>query len=198
VIAGGLGADTLTGGEGADVFRFDAAAESSRADLTADVITDFEAGIDKIDVSELGFTGLGEGSEGDLVIGYDADTNRTFIRDDNGSDFELYLEGDYQDALNASDFIFAEDPTDTEDTGDNPGDGEILLPDYERSPVPDGNQDDKLDLSSFNEPVSQISSVLAPSLSGPASLTQSDATVMENEFLIQEDLILFTDEFLEV
>ena len=47
IIIGGPGADILTGGGGADIFRY-----NSLVDI-GDTITDFEVGIDKIDLSEL-------------------------------------------------------------------------------------------------------------------------------------------------
>lgn len=49
---GGLGRDTMTGGAGADVFEFLSPAESSPG-ANRDVITDFEDGKDKIDLSDL-------------------------------------------------------------------------------------------------------------------------------------------------
>ncbi|AMW35851.1 hypothetical protein HEQ62_10535 [Haematospirillum jordaniae] len=49
VLDGGAGADTLTGGSGADRFVFASAAET-----VGDVITDFEAGEDRIDLSGAG------------------------------------------------------------------------------------------------------------------------------------------------
>ncbi|MEM8760490.1 MAG: calcium-binding protein, partial [Pseudomonadota bacterium] len=47
VIIGGLGNDSLTGGDGADVFEF-AAGEG------LDVVRDFELGVDRLDLSDLG------------------------------------------------------------------------------------------------------------------------------------------------
>jgi hypothetical protein len=50
-INGGRGADTLTGGAGADTFVFDGAAAANTSGLTfgsADVITDFVVGVDKL------------------------------------------------------------------------------------------------------------------------------------------------------
>ncbi len=49
ILVGGSGNDTLTGGEGADTFVF------SSFDLGADVITDFQNGLDLIDVSAFNF-----------------------------------------------------------------------------------------------------------------------------------------------
>ncbi|MBF2058161.1 MAG: M10 family metallopeptidase C-terminal domain-containing protein [Cyanobacterium sp. T60_A2020_053] len=47
ILIGGQGADRLTGGKGADIFRYD-----SLVDI-GDTITDFEVGIDKIDLSRV-------------------------------------------------------------------------------------------------------------------------------------------------
>ncbi|MFJ4453914.1 cadherin-like domain-containing protein [Pseudomonas sp. NPDC089392] len=52
-LIGGLGKDILTGGAGADIFKFGALAEMGTSSSTRDVITDFESGIDKIDLSAL-------------------------------------------------------------------------------------------------------------------------------------------------
>ncbi|MCR6673591.1 VCBS domain-containing protein [Devosia ginsengisoli] len=51
ILWGGAGRDTLTGGDGADVFRFWNAEDSVRGGAR-DVITDFEKGVDKIDLSQ--------------------------------------------------------------------------------------------------------------------------------------------------
>jgi len=50
-LAGGGGADTLAGGAGADVFRYLLATDSTAA--AADTITDFQHGIDKIDLTAI-------------------------------------------------------------------------------------------------------------------------------------------------
>lgn len=49
---GGSGSDMLTGGAGRDTFAFSAASDSTGA--APDAITDFETGLDKLDVSALG------------------------------------------------------------------------------------------------------------------------------------------------
>ena len=51
-LVGGRGTDTLTGGAGADLFRF-LTNQDSGVGLARDVITDFEKGSDKIDLSAL-------------------------------------------------------------------------------------------------------------------------------------------------
>lgn len=50
-IAGGAGKDTLTGGDHADVFQYFSAKDSGPTTSTRDVITDFEDGVDLIDLS---------------------------------------------------------------------------------------------------------------------------------------------------
>jgi Ca2+-binding RTX toxin-like protein len=49
VLIGDVGADTLTGGAGADIFEFGAITHSTVS--ARDIITDFQAGLDKIDLS---------------------------------------------------------------------------------------------------------------------------------------------------
>ncbi len=56
VMYGGAGADTMTGGLGADVFRYLSSAEGN------DSITDFLAGVDKLQVVGTGFAGLTAGA----------------------------------------------------------------------------------------------------------------------------------------
>jgi Ca2+-binding RTX toxin-like protein len=50
-LTGGAGRDVLTGGEGADWFDFNARSETARTMSTADVITDFARGLDRIDLA---------------------------------------------------------------------------------------------------------------------------------------------------
>ncbi len=56
LLTGGIGRDTMTGGDGADIFIFSALTHSP--DATPDIITDFQPGIDKIDLRGLGLTGF--------------------------------------------------------------------------------------------------------------------------------------------
>jgi Ca2+-binding RTX toxin-like protein len=51
LIVGGSGADALTGGGGADTFRYDSASDSSPG--LADLIGDFQSGLDKVDLSRI-------------------------------------------------------------------------------------------------------------------------------------------------
>jgi Ca2+-binding RTX toxin-like protein len=62
IINGGAGQDTLTGGSGADVFIVGAHGDSTNG--APDLITDFQAGIDRLDFSAVGGTGYLIGDSG--------------------------------------------------------------------------------------------------------------------------------------
>lgn len=107
LLIGGGGRDTLTGGDGADTFRFSELQDSFRnGSLNSDTITDFDATLDRIDLSELGFTALGNGYNGTLQLSYSSASDRTYLRslepDLNGNRFELALQGNHLNSLNAS------------------------------------------------------------------------------------------------
>ncbi|WP_294300872.1 cadherin domain-containing protein [uncultured Sphingomonas sp.] len=53
VIDGGSGRDVMTGGAGADVFRFTSTSDSPTSSSSRDIITDFQRGVDKIDLSAI-------------------------------------------------------------------------------------------------------------------------------------------------
>lgn len=109
LIVGGAGSDRLTGGSGADTFRYDSVSDSYVG--AADLITDFTTGRDVLDVSALGFTGLGNGSDSTLKVTYNASSDRTYVRsseaDSEGHKFQVTLAGDYSHTLNADQFVFA-------------------------------------------------------------------------------------------
>ncbi|WPN55379.1 M10 family metallopeptidase C-terminal domain-containing protein [Pseudomonas sp. P9_31] len=116
-IDGGDGRDSLYGGDGADTFRYTNVLDSYRdydtGGITAtDTIYDFTAGVDKIDVSSLGFLGLGDGRNGTLYITLNAAGDKTYIKsaeaDADGNRFEIALNGNYLNTLTASDFVFGE------------------------------------------------------------------------------------------
>ena len=117
ILVGGTGADKLTGGAGADVFRYTATLDSYRTSATSssDQILDFDVAADKIDVSALGYTGLGNGLNGTLQVTYSATSNRTYLKDltvdANGNRFEVSLAGNLVNSLTASHFVFADQNT---------------------------------------------------------------------------------------
>lgn len=112
ILEGGAGRDTLTGGAGVDTFRFTARTDSSRngSTLNSDIITDFNTAQDRIDLSGLGFTGLGNGNNGTLLVSYSSSSNRTYLKsyqaDGSGNTFELGLNGNLMSTLNSSNIIF--------------------------------------------------------------------------------------------
>jgi Ca2+-binding RTX toxin-like protein len=115
IIDGGAGADFLTGGSGNDMFIFQSAADIGKLDGAHDLITDFQAGVDKIDLSGL------FGGAGPVAINFAAppaeaaantvyvytENGKTFVVGDNdgkaGLDFGLELNG--APKLKASDFV---------------------------------------------------------------------------------------------
>lgn len=111
VLSGGAGRDTLIGGSGDDLFRFTSLTDSYRTTTTghSDLITDFTTGQDRLDLSALEFTGLGNGRDGTLAIQVSADGSRTYIKsydaDAQGQRFEVTLAGNHAD-LASTDFIF--------------------------------------------------------------------------------------------
>jgi parallel beta-helix repeat protein len=113
ILVGGTGVDKLTGGAGADVFRYTSTLDSYRTSSTSasDQILDFDVAADKIDVSALGYTGLGNGLDGTLQVTYSASSNRTYLKDltvdANGNRFEVSLAGNQVSSLTASHFVFA-------------------------------------------------------------------------------------------
>lgn len=116
-VDGGAGRDSLYGGDAADTFRYTNLLDSYRDYDTggisaSDTIYDFTAGVDKIDVSGLGFVGLGDGHNGTLYITLNAAGDKTYIKsaeaDADGNRFEIALIGNYLNALTASDFVFGE------------------------------------------------------------------------------------------
>lgn len=103
-LQGGLGSDLLIGGAGTDRFIYLSTADSTT--VQADNIFDFVEGVDKIDVTGLGFGGVttGAAQAGQLKVSYDAATNKTTIADLFGSTFTLTLNGNHL-TISANDFI---------------------------------------------------------------------------------------------
>ena len=123
-LTGGSANDQLYGGAGADVFVFTAASDSRPGFGQRDLIWDFQAGIDEIDLSAIdareggsynqSFQFMGEGTFGSdaaqpglVKFHYDSDANRTLVEgtvdSSAGIDFQVSLVG--QHALTAADFV---------------------------------------------------------------------------------------------
>ena len=126
VIIGGAGADRLNGGDRADislwtdnhqnddVFRYLSTEDSYRTDSQsfADLIEGFTVD-DRIDVSALGYTGFGDGTDTTLEIVYNNELDRTYLRDveadAQGHWFQVALAGDWRESLDEDHMIFAPD-----------------------------------------------------------------------------------------
>ena len=117
---GGAGMDSLTGGTGADIFAFSNRLDSYRNYNTgganlSDVITDFDITADKIDLSAIGFTGLGDGKNSTVYVVLNSTGTKTYIKsltaDANGNRFEVTLDGNYLNKLTSANFVFATSPT---------------------------------------------------------------------------------------
>lgn len=112
-LIGGTGADVMDGYEGKDTFVFQSLDDSYRTANASfsDLIQGFSLSQDKIDVSALGFTGLGDGTHGTLQVSYNANADRTYIQsrdsDASGHRFQVSLTGDLEHVSNAQ-FIFAQ------------------------------------------------------------------------------------------
>ncbi|WP_095128497.1 M10 family metallopeptidase C-terminal domain-containing protein [Pseudomonas sp. Irchel s3h14] len=113
---GGAGMDTLTGGAGADTFVFSNRLDSYRNYNTGganlgDLITDFDTTADKIDLSAMGFTGLGDGKNNTVYVVLNSAGTKTYIKsltaDANGNRFEVALDGNYLNTLTSANFVFA-------------------------------------------------------------------------------------------
>ncbi|WP_415769067.1 M10 family metallopeptidase C-terminal domain-containing protein [Pseudomonas sp. LB3P38] len=113
---GGAGMDTLTGGAGADIFVFSNRLDSYRNYNTGganlgDLITDFDISADKIDLSAMGFTGLGDGKNNTVYLVLNSAGTKTYIKtltaDASGNRFEVALDGNYLSTLTSANFVFA-------------------------------------------------------------------------------------------
>ena len=86
ILAGGLGVDTLTGGAGEDTFVID--------DTTAiDIISDFEASVDEIDLTALLTATPGTDLEAEGFVRFDSDSGGLFVDTDGaeGADEETQV-----------------------------------------------------------------------------------------------------------
>jgi Ca2+-binding RTX toxin-like protein len=109
VLIGGGAGDALAGGAGVDVFRYLDSSDSVHG--AADLITGFDVAHDKIDVSALGYTGLGDGTDGTLKLVYDKDLHRTYLKDydlnTDGQRFEIGLQGTFTKTFTADNLVVA-------------------------------------------------------------------------------------------
>jgi Ca2+-binding RTX toxin-like protein len=103
LIVGGGGSDSLTGGAGADTFRYDAASDSIGL---ADLIGDFQSGLDRIDLSRIDANANSDGNQAFVWIGsnafsgsagelrtYEADGYRLVEGDTDGNGFADFVIG---------------------------------------------------------------------------------------------------------
>jgi Ca2+-binding RTX toxin-like protein len=105
---GSLGRDTLTGGDDADIFHFESLSSSERMRTGSDLITDFEVGVDKVNLQGLGFTAFdtdgGFTEAGELRVLYNATRDVTIVTSDN-TGFAFNIAGDVSHSLTLGDFI---------------------------------------------------------------------------------------------
>ncbi|QOY73379.1 M10 family metallopeptidase C-terminal domain-containing protein [Pseudomonas sp. OST1909] len=95
VLTGGEGADTLSGGGGSNIFKYNTASDSTYA--KADLLTDFKAGWDKIDLRGLAATTGVElklvprftGRPGETVIRFNPQSGRYFLGVDLSGDQKI-------------------------------------------------------------------------------------------------------------
>lgn len=107
-LIGGVGFDRLYGGAGADHFKFTSVSHSLNVSGQYDRIYDFEDGVDKIDLSGLGFTTLVAGTPGvgQLRVTVNSDSSWTYIKSDTATNFLIAIQGDVLADLDVEDFIF--------------------------------------------------------------------------------------------
>ncbi|MBF7144275.1 MULTISPECIES: M10 family metallopeptidase C-terminal domain-containing protein [Pseudomonas] len=110
-LIGGAGADLMFGYQGHDTFRFTQLTDSfaTATGSFADTINGFNVNQDTLDVTALGFKGLGNGHKGTLALSYDTDAGLTYLSslDANaqGQRFQLALDGDYRGRLTNDNFL---------------------------------------------------------------------------------------------
>jgi uncharacterized delta-60 repeat protein len=116
-LEGGAGRDVLLGLTGTDTFRYTALTDSYRhaSHSFSDRILNLDVLADRLDVSALGFTGLGNGHNGTLAVSLSETGTTTYLKnyDANaeGQRFELTLAGDLSHTLTDEVFAFAPAPS---------------------------------------------------------------------------------------
>lgn len=105
---GGAGADRLYGEIGQDVFKFSDVSHSVTVTGGYDIIYGFEDGIDRIDLTGLGFTSLVTGTPGtgELKVSLNSLGTATYIKSDTATSFLISIDGNHLAEIDASDFIF--------------------------------------------------------------------------------------------
>lgn len=107
--------DVLVGNTGIDTFRYLEKSDSFRGD--SDFIQNFDAAQDRIDVSALGYTGLGDGTDSTLKLIYDTATGRTYLKDyeadAEGQRFEIGIDKNVASGFSADNLIVADASTHT-------------------------------------------------------------------------------------
>jgi len=112
LLDGQQGRDLLSGGTGADTFRYESVSDSFRTTTTAhsDRITDFDPSTDTLDLSSLGFLGLGDGHDGTLAIRVNESGTRTYLKsfeaNAQGERFEVVFDGNLGQALDETNILF--------------------------------------------------------------------------------------------
>ncbi|MEN5028115.1 M10 family metallopeptidase C-terminal domain-containing protein [Pseudomonas sp. Ps21-P2] len=110
ILVGGGDDDLLVGNTGVDTFRYVEKSDSFRGN--SDFIKNFDATQDRIDVSALGYTGLGDGTDGTLKLIYDAATHRTYLKDyeadADGHRFEISIDKNVAKTFTADNLIVAD------------------------------------------------------------------------------------------
>ncbi|WLH46426.1 M10 family metallopeptidase C-terminal domain-containing protein [Pseudomonas beijingensis] len=112
LLDGQQGRDLLTGGAGDDTFRYQAVTDSYRTANAAhsDRITDFDPSSDTLDLSSLGFLGLGNGHDGTLAIRVNESGTRTYLKsfeaNADGERFEVVFDGNLGQTLNETNILF--------------------------------------------------------------------------------------------
>lgn len=110
VLVGGAGRDVLKAVSEHDVLRFDNITDSFRDRLSSlsDTVERFDASQDKLDLTAIGYTGVGNGHGNTLKVIYNATQDATYLKsfdeNSNGHRFELVFRGDYSDTLSNANF----------------------------------------------------------------------------------------------
>jgi serralysin len=121
VIQSGAGRDILDGGADADTYLYTSVTDSYRTatESFSDVIVDFDRREDTIDVSALGYTGYGDGTNHTLSVSYNSTLDRTYLKDftadSEGHRFELTLTGSWDTISLRKTVIFADAASESAD-----------------------------------------------------------------------------------